>query len=90
MIFNIVFLGDGETGKTSLIQRIVSNKFKEEILPTCSIDFHAKEINVCGKNVLLHFWEGAEQSRFDALMAKYLKKAEIVCIVCDTTGFIFL
>lgn len=58
-IFKIVFIGDANVGKTSIISQYINNRFINEYKPTIGVDFNTKQFNniVESKNILLHIWD---------------------------------
>lgn len=57
-VFKVLLLGDPETGKTSLIRRLVNDYFpKTKIESTVGIPFHNKAMTLRGKPILLQLWD---------------------------------
>uniref|UniRef100_A0A915DL94 PPIase cyclophilin-type domain-containing protein n=1 Tax=Ditylenchus dipsaci TaxID=166011 RepID=A0A915DL94_9BILA len=65
--FQIVLLGEGAVGKSSLLLRYVEDKFNTQHLSTLQAAFATKEINVDGKKIELNIWDTAGQEKFHAL-----------------------
>lgn len=66
--FKIVFLGDQNTGKSSIIERFINDKFNPEsnvpdiaTQPTIGIDFLGRNINYKNKYYRLQLWDTAGQ-----------------------------
>jgi len=66
--FKIILLGDSSTGKTSIIERFVNNKFEEKdnvihihIQPTIGIDFLGKNVTHNSTTCRLQLWDTAGQ-----------------------------
>lgn len=54
----MLILGDPETGKTSLIRRLVNDYFpKSKIESSVGIPFHNKAMTLRGKPILLQLWD---------------------------------
>jgi len=83
--FKIVLVGSSNVGKTSILQRYVTDKFAEQYKATIGADFKIKEIEVEGKALLLQIWDTAGQERYRALGAPFYRGANACVIVFDVT-----
>lgn len=79
-VFNIktVIIGDAGSGKSSIINRLVFNKYNNFLNSTIGAQFLMK---IIGENNKLEIWDTAGQERYRALLPMYLRNAEIVLIV---------
>ena len=57
----------------------------ENITSTAGIDFESKTISILSEDVYLSVWDTAGSERFAPLLHSYIRDAEIVVIVYDTT-----
>lgn len=94
--FKIVLLGDSSTGKTSIIDRFVNNKFEEKdnvpallIQPTIGIDFLGKNVTHNSTTCRLQLWDTAGQERYRSLIPSYLKDAICAIFVFDISSISF-
>lgn len=89
ILAKICFLGDGEVGKTSLINQYLGKGFSSEYLPTLGSDFISKELSCKTDNGLkiirLQIWDLAGQPNFKRIRSLYYKGAVGVFLVCDLT-----
>lgn len=81
--YKIVFIGDVSVGKTSMMNRIVENKFKEYYEPSIGVDFSTKIIKHKGKSIKLQIWDSAGQERYRGLIPSYIKGASLIFVVYD-------
>lgn len=81
----VVMLGTTAVGKSCLVRRILTNKFKNEA-PTVGRAFGAKEVTVDGKSVTLGIWDTAGSERFESLTKQYYKDAAAAVICYDVTN----
>ena len=51
--FNIIFVGDENVGKTSIINRYINNTFLDEKKETIGIDNYSKMVTIKQKKILL-------------------------------------
>lgn len=69
----IVFLGNAGVGKTSIINKYISNSYKETNPPTCGAMFFAKDLVYEGSTYRLQIWDTAGQERFRTITPLYYK-----------------
>ena len=97
MKYKIVFLGDQNVGKTSLILRFTQDTFDSSyqvrqlyfltfIQATIGIDFLSKTMYVDDKMVRLQLWDTAGQERFRSLIPSYIKDSSVAVVVYDITS----
>jgi len=83
--FKVVLLGEGGTGKTSVVLRFVEDKFNENHISTLQASFLQKKINMSGRRIQLAVWDTAGQERFHALGPIYYRDANGAILVYDIT-----
>ncbi len=86
----IVFIGDEEVGKTSLVLRYTENRFTEAYKPTLGADFAIKEINYNGENVKMYLWDIAGSGKYENLHKFYFEGTNVFLLVYDLTNPITL
>ena len=83
----IVVAGEGGVGKTSLLNRYVSNKFLENMKMTIGTDFFTQVLDYDGWIVKLQFWDFGGEKCFRFLLPGYCKGARGVLLAFDLTEF---
>ena len=78
-----VLVGDPGVGKTSLMNRIISDAFQMEYLPTIAVDLQSKSINVLDKTIKLDVWDTAGQEKFRSMCSIHYKGADIIILIFD-------
>ena len=73
MRYKIIFVGDANTGKTSIINRIIDNPFNETYEPSEGIDFISKNIRFNGLNIRIQIWDSAGQEKYRGLIPSYVR-----------------
>lgn len=76
IFLKVVLLGDGGVGKSSLIQRFVSNKFDPSMFHTIGVEFLNKDMEVDGNRYTLQIWDTAGQERFKSLRTPFYRGSD--------------
>ena len=84
-VHKLVFLGDTEVGKTSLVQRYVYDSFSPEIGRTIGAMLHVKTVEVKGERHKLVIWDLGGQESFTELREQYCSHASGAFFVFDRT-----
>ena len=76
----VIILGDSYVGKSSIINRLINNKFTD--LPnTLSIEYHTYIISVNDFILRMQLWDTAGQEKFNSLISNYYKGTEVAIFV---------
>ncbi|XP_065834137.1 ras-related protein Rab-9A-like [Oscarella lobularis] len=75
-LLKVVILGDGGVGKSSLMQRFVSNKFDSQSFHTIGVEFLNKDVSIDGEVYTLQIWDTAGQERFKSLRTPFYRGAD--------------
>ena len=81
----IILLGEVFTGKTSLINVYIKEKFNNEVETTTSPSYFSKLITIEGKNILINMWDTAGQEQFRSMNKIFIKSSNIILFVYDIT-----
>ena len=79
--FKIIFLGDQGTGKSSILNRFVSDKFNPNYQATIGLDFNSKNVKIDNQDVRLLLYDTAGQEKFRSLIPMYTRDAQIILLV---------
>ena len=82
----VIFIGDANTGKTSIINRIIDNPFNDTYEVSIGIDFMSKNIRFRGQNIKIQIWDSAGQEKYKGLIPSYVRNSSIVFIVYDISN----
>ncbi|EAX90216.1 small GTP-binding protein, putative [Trichomonas vaginalis G3] len=88
--FKVVLLGNSGTGKTSIINRWVTNQFSPITKSTIGSNHSRKRVEISEGLVDLFVWDTAGQEEFQALMPLYARNSSLAIIVCainDSVSF---
>ena len=81
----IILLGEVFTGKTSLINVYIKEKFNKDVETTTSPSYFSKLITVDGKNILINMWDTAGQEQFRSMNKIFIKNSNIILFIYDIT-----
>lgn len=82
----VVFLGDRSVGKSSIINRFITNQFDTDLQPTVGVDFMGKNVRYKNQNYRIELWDTAGQEKYRSLVRGYLRGADACVFVYDCTS----
>lgn len=82
----VLVVGDVATGKTSLVNRLVSNVYNEGYKATIGCEFGFKVAEIEGETVRVQLWDLAGQDRLGGISKLYCRDAHGALVVCDVTN----
>lgn len=86
-IFKIILIGDSNTGKTSILNRYVYNKFEERYICTIGVDFMMKQIQLKDNSIIkLQLWDTAGMERYKKITSTYYRGAQGAVVVFDISN----
>lgn len=87
---NIVTVGDGDTGKTSLLMSFKGRPFTGEYLPTV-FDTYTRDIRIEGETIELGLWDTAGQEGYDRLRPLAYPHCDcfVICYAVDNPDSLY-
>ncbi|XP_036401369.1 ras-related protein Rab-9A [Megalops cyprinoides] len=92
-LLKVILLGDGGVGKSSLMNRYVTNKFDTHLFHTIGVEFLNKDLEVDGHLVTMQIWDTAGQERFRSLRTPFYRGSDCCLLtfsVDDSQSFLNL
>eukprot|EP01096_Ripella_sp_DP13-Kostka_P017990 TRINITY_DN9579_c0_g1_i1.p1 TRINITY_DN9579_c0_g1~~TRINITY_DN9579_c0_g1_i1.p1 ORF type:complete len:276 (-),score=72.44 TRINITY_DN9579_c0_g1_i1:231-1058(-) len=83
ILLKVILLGDSGVGKTSLMHRVVSQKFTEAYKTTIGADFMTTQFQIEDKIVTMQIWDTAGQERYESMGCAYFRGADACVLVFD-------
>lgn len=77
----LILLGETQTGKTSIINRIMDNMFYEEVASTLGKNQNEYKVEKDGQEVVFDVWDTAGQEQYRSLNKIFFKNAKIALLV---------
>ena len=87
LLFKIVIGGDGGVGKSTLVDRIINGRFRENLTMTIGVDFKIYKTEYKGRPVSLQIWDLGGQEQFRKLHTKYCSGAVGAIVMYDVTRY---
>jgi small GTP-binding protein len=84
--YRIIVVGSANTGKTTLVQRLKTGRFRPELGSTIGVDFENYPIRVNNEAVNLQIWDTAGAERYRALSPLYVREAKAAMLVFDLSS----
>lgn len=88
-VFKIVLVGNSHVGKSSIVEQYYVKKFNVEHSSTIGASMFVQKLLVEKdgeiRSITVHIWETGGQERFFALVPLYLRNADAILFVFDTS-----
>tara|TARA_Y100000389_G_C17347452_1_gene456595 strand:+ start:251 stop:907 length:657 start_codon:yes stop_codon:yes gene_type:complete len=87
MVYKVVLLGECGTGKSSMAEQYVNEKFLNNSISTIGVDFLSKLVECGNKLIKIQIWDTAGQEKFHNLICSYFRDCCMAIIVFDITDY---
>jgi small GTP-binding protein len=87
LIFKIVIFGDAGVGKTSLLNRFMTDVFEPDPDRTIGVDFESKVLELDGKEIKLLIGDFAAEERYRFIFPHYIYGAVGGILLFDLTNY---
>ncbi len=84
-LYKICTVGSSAVGKTSMILRYTTGKFREYYTPTLGADFSIKNMQFDGSKVKLQIWDLGSQDFLEVVRSGYYQGARGIIYMFDVT-----
>ncbi len=83
----VVFAGDGNVGKTTLIRAYSEGKFQASRVATIGVDFSTQTVILPQGTVRLSIWDMAGQAQFQFIRPDFYRGSRAAALVYDVTTY---
>jgi small GTP-binding protein len=80
-VYKVVFIGDADVGKTSIITRYVTKQFLDFLIPTVGMSHVQVAICFGPDEFIVNLWDTAGQERYRSLVPLYTRDAIVIVLV---------
>lgn len=84
-LFKILFLGDSNVGKTSIVNSYCNNDFSDS--NTIGVDFNSKITEINNKLIKFNIWDTSGDDKFRNIVKCYYKGTRGIILVFDITNY---
>lgn len=82
----VVFVGNPFAGKTSIMNKLINNEFRDTYDQTIGVDFYTKTIMFRENIFKLQLWDSAGQEKYKSLIPSYVRGASLIFVIYDITS----
>ena len=84
-VLKVVILGDEKTGKTYLLNNLISEKeiIKEEIQSTDTYEIKLKSINLENKKIIFQLSDSPGKKKYKSILNSYIKDNDIIILIYE-------
>jgi small GTP-binding protein len=83
-LFKIILIGEQGAGKTSVVKRLIDDRYTDFRETTIGLDFSSHKFDYNGKRYKYHFWDTAGQECFSPIIKAYYKNIACCFVVIST------
>mmetsp|Transcript_3002 Transcript_3002/g.7003 ORF Transcript_3002/g.7003 Transcript_3002/m.7003 type:complete len:165 (+) Transcript_3002:94-588(+) len=82
----VVLLGSSGVGKSSILRRLVEDKFQDDERATIGAEFKSHTVDINDRKYVLNIWDTAGQERYGCLQEMYYRGASAAIIVYEASS----
>jgi small GTP-binding protein len=84
--FKVCLVGAASVGKTALVNRLTTNVFSSDTLPTVGGGHHSFDCDIAGTKRSLNIWDTAGSEKYRSIAPIYYHDAHAALLVYDITS----
>jgi len=86
LVFKLVLVGDGGTGKTTFVKRHMTGEFEKKYIATLGVEVHPLDFQTNYGHITFNVWDTAGQEKFGGLRDGYYIQGQCGIIMFDVTS----
>jgi small GTP-binding protein len=79
----LIIVGDSNTGKSTFINQIINNKYKNIYEPTIGVDFYITKKFINNNKIILNIWDMSGNKQFNNYTETYIRNSTFALIFFD-------
>ena len=81
----IILIGDSKVGKTSILHRLIDNKYVDKYIPSLNLEYTNYTIKINNYIIRMQIWDSPGQEKYepDSLISNYYKNTQVLIFVYD-------
>jgi len=81
----IILIGDSKVGKTSILHRLLDNKYDDKYIPSLNLEYTNYTIKINNYIIRMQIWDSPGQEKYepDSLISNYYKNTQVLIFVYD-------
>lgn len=87
LFFKIEVVGDCQVGKTSILKKIIENKFNPEYIPTSGYEFYPYMFKIEDKYIKFQIWDMCGQENYRSALLNLYRNASLGILVYSITDY---
>lgn len=84
-LLKITLVGSEGCGKTSIVERLINDRFLLKYTPTVCVDLETYKLTVRSDPIKLQLWDTSGMTRFNHISSCYLRRTHCAMIIFDLT-----
>ena len=77
----VILIGAPKVGKTSIISRLIYEKFNEKYEPSQSLEYQNYSLKIANFTLRMQIWDTASQEKSNSIISDYYRSAEVAVFV---------
>ena len=83
--FKIILIGSSGVGKTTLVNRFITDQYEENYIPTLGVNIMVKAITIGSNKIRLSIWDVGGQAKWNIVRETYYSGSKGAIVVFDLT-----
>ncbi|OXA56989.1 GTP-binding nuclear protein ran-1 [Folsomia candida] len=84
--FKCILVGDGGTGKTTFVKRLLTGEFEKKYIATLGVEVRPLTFNTTRGQITFNTWDTAGQEKFGGLRDGYYIQGQCAIVMFDVTS----
>ena len=86
LFFKILLVGDTKVGKSSILKKVIKNKFNEKYHQTIGIEYFLYNIEFNGYKIKFQIWDASGDKIYRSLLNHFYENSSLIILTYDITS----